>query len=97
MVIMERFTISMNGSDIDLFQRKRLEMGMTKSAYIRFLIAEHENNVPIFLQNKELIEKVAELNTLVKELVVADKVTDEEKTRIFEEMKKINTQMKEMK
>ena len=51
---MERFTVSMNEADVDLFERKRCDMGMTKSAYIRYLIAEHENKVPPFLKYKEL-------------------------------------------
>lgn len=94
---MERFTVSMNESDIDLFERKRAEMEMSKSAYIRFLIAEHENRVPVFLKNKELIEKIAELNTSINELVLTDRINDVEKIHICEDMKTINTLMKGLK
>lgn len=94
---MERFTVSMSETDIDLFQRKRSEMGMSKSAYIRFLIAEHENKVPVFLRNKELIEKIAELNTSINKLIITDRINDVEKLHIYEDMKKINTLMKELK
>ena len=46
---MERFSITMNSTDIDLFERYRSELGLTKSAFIRYLIAEHKNGVPDFL------------------------------------------------
>mgnify|MGYP007006857827 CR=1 FL=1 len=39
---MERFTISMNSEDIDLFERKRTDLGFSKSAFVRYLIAVNE-------------------------------------------------------
>lgn len=45
---MERFTISMNSEDIDLFERKRTDLGFSKSAFVRYLIAVNENRVPPF-------------------------------------------------
>ena len=87
---MERFTVSMSETDIDLFERKRADMGMTKSAFIRFLIAEHDEKVPSFIKNKEVIEKMAELNTLMKEMIISDKLSEVEKLHLFEQIKRTN-------
>ena len=71
---MERFSITMNSTDIDLFERYRSELGLTKSAFIRYLIAEHKNGVPDFLAFKEVIKQMAELNTYMKEFIINDKL-----------------------
>lgn len=65
---MEKTSITMTSSDLDLFERGRCEQGinMSKSAYIRLLIAEHEDRVPSFIKYKEIIEKISELNTLLE-------------------------------
>lgn len=58
---MERFTISMNSEDIDLFERKRTDLGFSKSAFVRYLIAVNENRVPPFIQHKEIIRQMCNL------------------------------------
>jgi hypothetical protein len=86
---MERMTISMNESDIDIFERNRADMRMSKSAYIRYLIAEHENALPAELKYKNLIQKLSELNTSVKELMLTEKISDVDKVHLFEDVNKI--------
>jgi len=87
---MERFTISMNSSDIDLFERKRADLGMSKSAFIRLLIAEYDNKVPAFIKHKELIKALSEINTSLKELLISEKVTDVDKITIYEKIETTN-------
>lgn len=93
---MERFTISMNSSDIDLFERKRADVGMSKSAFIRLLIAEHENKVPTFIQHKELIKALSEINTSLKELLISDNIEDVEKIIIYEKIDNTNKLVEEL-
>ena len=87
---MERFTISMYEEDIDLFERTRTDLELTKSAFIRFLLAEHYDRVPNFIKHKELIKKISELNTSIKELLLTDELSDTEKIHVFEKMDEIN-------
>lgn len=87
---MERFSITINSTDIDLFERYRSELGLTKSAFIRYLIAEHKNGVPDFLAFKEVIKQMAELNTYMKEFIINENFETNDKLLLFE---KINTLM----
>lgn len=87
---MERFSITMNSTDIDLFEHYRSELGLTKSAFIRYLIAEHKNGVPDFLAFKEVIKQMAELNTYMKEFIINENFETNDKLLLFE---KINTLM----
>lgn len=87
---MERFSITMNSTDIDLFERYRSELGLTKSAFIRYLIAEHKNGVPDFLAFKEVIKQMAELNTYMKEFIINENFETNDKLLLFE---KINALM----
>ena len=85
---MEKMTITMTSEDLDLFERGRCDMGenMSKSAYVRLLIAEHEQRVPSFIRYKEIISGISELNTLVKELALSENVDDVYKMQILERM-----------
>ena len=85
---MERFSITMNSDDIDLFERRRAELGLTKSAYIRYLIAEHENGVPEFISFQKVIKQISELNTYMKEIIINENFDANDKLLFYE---KINT------
>lgn len=87
---MERFTVTMFENDVDNFERERAKQGMSKSAFIRFLIAEHENTVPSFLRNREIINVVSELNNSVKTLLLQNNLSDVDKLKVYEEIKKTN-------
>lgn len=93
---MEKMTITMTSSDLDMFERGRCEQGinMSKSAYIRLLIAEHEDRVPSFIKYKEIIEKISELNTLIKTLMLSEKVDDVYKIQIMEQMEGIKEELR---
>lgn len=87
---MEKFTVSMYETDVDLFELKRAELGMSKSAFIRLLLAEHDNRVPPFMKYKELINSISELNTSVKELLLLESMTDIDKLHLIEQIKILN-------
>lgn len=93
---MERFTVTMSERDIDNFEKERGKLGMNKSAFIRFLIAEHEKKIPSFLKNKEIIKESSELNTLLRSLILKESLTDVEKLEIFEKIDGLNCNIKKL-
>lgn len=64
-------------------------MDMSKSSYIRFLIAEHENRVPYHIRHKTLVDMFSQVNDRLKELLVSNKLSDVEKIRLFESIKEL--------
>lgn len=93
---MEKMTITMTSSDLDLFERGRAKQSenMSKSAYVRLLIAEHEERVPYFIEYKEIIEKISELNMLIKTLVLSEKINDVYKIQILEQMADVKEELR---
>ena len=91
---MERFSVTMNSEDIDLFEQRRAELGLTKSAYIRYLIAENENGIPDFIAFKEVIKQMAELNTYMKEFVTNTNFKTSDKLLLFEKIDTLTKQIK---
>lgn len=81
--------ISMSEEDIICFEAGREAAGMNKSAYVRLLIAEHENRVPGFLKYKDVIKEIAEMNTLIKEVVLKKGVDELTKLVLLERLDKI--------
>lgn len=86
---MERYTLSMRSEDVDLFERGRAECRMTKSAYVRLLISEHENHVPSFIQYKEVIAAFSDTNNLIKQMVLKSSLNDADRLMILEELQKL--------
>lgn len=83
---MERITITMRSEDIDLLERRCADADMKKSAYIRLLIAEHEDRVPVSLKYRELIFKISELNNSLKQMIISNNISDQDKLYLFEKM-----------
>lgn len=90
---MVRMCISLSENDLANFERGRDLAGMSKSSYLRLLIAEHERRVPFFWKNKELIDAISSLNTSVKELILTDKISDTDKLLLYEQIKKLDEKM----
>lgn len=92
---MEKTSITMTSEDLDLFERGRCDISekMSKSAYVRLLIAEHEQRVPSFIRYKEIIAGVSELNTLVKELILSENTDEVFKMQILERMSDIKIEL----
>lgn len=91
---MERFTISMGSEDIDLFERRRTDLGFSKSAFVRYLIAVNENCVPQFIQHKEIIRQMAEINTHLHEILINDNFDTVNKIHLYEKIETLNASIK---
>lgn len=92
--MMERFTVTMNESDIDFFESERNKLGMSKSAFIRLLIAEHKKEVPTFIRYKEIIKQLSDINSALNEIIINENISSTEKMIIFENIKKVNDSIK---
>ena len=92
-----RLCISMSQDDIDKFENGRETANMNRSAYIRLLIAEHENVIPGFYRNKELISELAKLNNGINELLLKNTLSDAEKLKLYEKMTDITKKIKDEK
>lgn len=91
---MERFSITLPSYDMEKFEYGRASMGMTKSAYIRYLIAEHENKVPYFLQYRDIILILSELDSDIKRLILSEKILEKDKLKLYEKMKDIRQEIR---
>lgn len=91
----EKKSLSMNEEDWDLLDRGRSQYGMPRSMYVRLLLAEHENKTPSFIQYKEVIQVMSELNNSIKVLVLKDTISDAGKLQIIEHMEEIKKLIKE--
>lgn len=91
---MEKMTITLTSEDLDLFERGRCNENMSKSAYVRLLIAEHEERVPSFIRYKEIIAGISELNTLIKEFLLSEHNDQVCKIRILEQMSDIKIELR---
>ena len=81
---MERINLSISEFDANNFERGCKDAGMSKSAYMRLLIAEHEARVPASLKYREIIAGFSELNTEVRRLVLTGVVSEKERAYIIE-------------
>lgn len=93
---MKRMCMTVSETDQEKFDRGRNEHGMTRSAYLRLLIAEHEGRVPDFIRNKELIQRMSELNNRIRELILSEKISDVDKLHLYEKLNDLQTYMRKI-
>lgn len=84
----------MSEEDIELFKAGCEAMDMSKSAYVRLLIAEHEKCVPGFLKNKAIIARLSDISVDIRSLLFKNTLTDDEKLRIYTHQKEIESLIK---
>lgn len=93
---MNRFMVSMSDEDIESFEIGREAENMSKSAYIRLLIAEHENRVPGFIKYKDIIKGFADLNNNIKEIVVKKSFDDSTKLMLLEKIDELKIEIQKL-
>lgn len=92
---MERFTVTMNESDIDLFERRRGELEMSKSAFLRYLIFINENKEPPFIKYKEIIAAMGDINSKMNEILININIRAEDKLYLNEKINSVRTLVNE--
>lgn len=93
--MMERITISVSASDKEYFEEESAALGMNKSSFVRFLIAEHKREIPFFLSNKDIIQAFSELNTLIKAVIARDGFSDMERLHLYEKIDELKNLIKD--
>ena len=85
---MKRYNLSMPDSEAAIFENLASENSMSKSAFLRILLANYQNNIPDFIENKKAIKLESDIITLLKSFLLQDKVSDSDKIYLYE---KLNT------
>lgn len=89
----------MTKSDSDMLHEKATRFNMTDSAYIRFLISQKPNDYPeIRKLLKELINEINHIGININQIVKnhnSEFYSEEDKTRLFAYMRKLNTKVDE--
>lgn len=92
----ERFTISIASEEIDRFERGRAKLGMNKSAYVRYLIDEHEGKEPSFVKYREIIELLAELNLHMNTIILQPETSEHDRMLLAEKISETNKRLKKL-
>ena len=87
--------ISMSAKDQELFERSRAETGMSKAAFVKLLLAEHEQNVPTAIKYKDIIEKLGSINTSLNEILINEYIDINTKILLDESIKELVYMIKE--
>ena len=86
---MKQYSIVMSDEDIENFEAGRLKEKMSKSAYVRYLIAEHERTVPPVYKYKEIISLLSSIDNSVRQILLNDKMDPAERMALYEKFEKV--------
>ena len=82
-----RITITLPDEIVEVLDRKRAELGYTRSMYIEMAL---KGFVPEFLANRELIEAVGDLDASLRAFIISGKgLTDVERLELFTKLDKL--------
>jgi hypothetical protein len=86
----------MSDEDIENFEEGRLREGMSKSAYVRFLIAEHERTIPSVYKYKEIIALLSSIDNSVRQMVMNDSFEPSERMALYEKFAKVHQEVEKI-
>lgn len=91
--------VRMTKADNEMLHQKAQAMGMSESAYLRFLISQKPNDYPeVRRLLRELINEVNHIGININQIVKnhnAELYSEDDKTRLFAYMRKLNTKVDE--
>lgn len=94
---MSGYYFSMSEEDYEMFETGRDAEGMSKSSFMRLLIAEHCDIVPFSIKYKGLLKEFSELNTLIKGFVISNKVPDDDfNIYLLEKLNELETSIRSL-
>jgi len=91
---MKRYNLSMPDSEAEIFEQLALDNGMSKSSFLRILIASYQNNTPDFIANKEIIKLESDIITLLKSFLLQNKISDSDKLYLYEKLNSLENLFK---
>lgn len=91
--------IRITKAENELLHQKAESMGMSESAYLRFMISQKPNDYPgVRKLLKELINEINHIGININQIVKnhnSELYSEEDKTRLFAYMRKLNTKVDE--
>lgn len=91
---MKRYNLSMPDSEAEIFEQLALDNSMSKSSFLRILIASYLNNTPDFIANKEIIKLESDIITLLKSFLLQNKISDSDKLYLYEKLNSLENLFK---
>ena len=91
----KHYSIVMSDDDIELFENGVASENMSKSAYVRLLIAEHENRLPPFYKYREIISRLSNIENQVNAIVLNDKFDSSDRLALFDKMDEVVSVVKD--
>lgn len=83
----------MSEEDIEDFEAGRLKEKMSKSAYVRYLIAEHERTVPAVYKYKEIIALLSSIDNSVNQILLDKKLDYDERMALYEKFEQVKEEI----
>ena len=83
---MKHYSIVMSDDDIETFENGVLNSNMSKSAYIRFLIAEHEHTLTVFYKYREIISRLSNIENQMNQIVLNNDFDEKNRLTLFEKI-----------
>ena len=93
---MKHYSIVMSDEDIEKFEVGRLKEKMTKSAYVRFLIGEHEHTLPAVYKYRQIIALLSSIDNSVHQIVLNEKMDPADRMDLYEKFEKVRSEIKKV-
>ncbi len=91
---MKRIHISLPESYAELLELWCKNKRISKSSFIRLLIAEHENTVPVEIKYQELIKEINGIQVILYRLILSDKLTENDKLLLYEKLNHLKNELR---
>ena len=91
---MKRYNLSMPDSEAEIFEQLAADNSMSKSSFLRILIASYQNNTPDFIANKEIIKLESDIIYLLKSFLLQNKISDSDKLYLYEKLNSLENLFK---
>ena len=78
-----RLFLSLSDEELALFENARKQLGMTRSRYVRYLIAGQKEMRPFSIRYREFVQKIADIERDMKVLAMKDELSDLERLQIL--------------
>lgn len=85
----KRLFLSLSQEDVDKLDRLRLELGMNRSQYVRYLLSGKKKLIPTSIKERKLIEAISKIDLDLRALALKEGMTPEDALTIFCEIREM--------
>lgn len=87
-------SISLRQSEIKKYDELRLELGMSRSEYLRYLMSGKKKILNPSISYKEMINKLSEIDLSLRTIVLRQDLSEEDVLKIYAEIDEIKDLIK---